>query len=300
MEIDDMSTETIEIYLKNRKEEMMEMTEKKVICYYHSDMDGIASGSIVKKVYPNAKFVKVDYGDEHSFETGYDICIVVDFSFDKQDMELLIKNHKIFCWIDHHKTAMEANKELWDSEDIDGLRSLDKSGCELTWEWFFPHEEMPKAIKLIGDRDMWKFKYGRDTKSFHEFISMTVKEPNVTILDTDNKWIENALDQGCTLLPKKEEQVKMAVEQGCDIELDNNTTRLINTDVNISEVGEYCYKELKYPVALIWSVQGKKVVCSLRSNTVDVSEIAKKYGGGGHKFAAGFEGNLEYIQKLME
>jgi nanoRNase/pAp phosphatase (c-di-AMP/oligoRNAs hydrolase) len=34
---------------------------------------------------------------------------------------------------------------------------------------------------------------------------------------------------------------------------------------------------------------GEQYTVSLYSKTVDVSEIAKKYGGGGHKGAAGFQ-----------
>lgn len=77
-------------------------------------------------------------------------------------------------------------------------------------------------------------------------------------------------------------------------------TRLINTNMNSSETGEYCYKDKEYPIALIWSVRKDVVVCGLRSNTIDVGEIAVKHGGGGHKFASGFTTNLEFIRKLYE
>ena len=48
---------------------------------------------------------------------------------------------------------------------------------------------------------------------------------------------------------------------------------------------------------LLWYVgTANKVKCSLRSNgDYDVSAIAKAFGGGGHKNAAGFETTLEIL-----
>jgi len=46
-----------------------------------------------------------------------------------------------------------------------------------------------------------------------------------------------------------------------------------------------------YPFAAVFWVSQSEKTYSLRSreNGIDVSEIAKKYGGGGHKHAAGFK-----------
>jgi nanoRNase/pAp phosphatase (c-di-AMP/oligoRNAs hydrolase) len=43
------------------------------------------------------------------------------------------------------------------------------------------------------------------------------------------------------------------------------------------------------PVKIMFGISGKQWVVGLRSSSVDVGEIAKKYGGGGHKNAAGFQ-----------
>ena len=273
------------------------------MCYFHNDMDGIASASIVKKVYPNAKFQAVDYGDDwDASDIINSKCIIVDFSFD--NMEELKQYPDILCWIDHHKSAMEKNKELWDSDEIDGLRDITKSGCELTWDWFFPHEKVPRAIELIGDRDMWKFKYGDETRAFHEFVSSRYKEPNIDLL---NLKIDSFMDEfttediGRMLLEKKREQINKSFEQGTDIKFHSHKTRLINTNLNVSGVGEYCYKDKGYPIALIWSKRGDKIVCSLRSNTIDVGKIAESHGGGGHKFASGFTlANFKELEKITK
>ena len=44
----------------------------------------------------------------------------------------------------------------------------------------------------------------------------------------------------------------------------------------------------QYPLCLSFVYMGNKWTVGLYSETIDVSVIAKKYGGGGHTGAAGF------------
>ena len=64
----------------------------------------------------------------------------------------------------------------------------------------------------------------------------------------------------------------------------------------VSEIGSELVKKLP-PIGIIWSQRKDKIVVSLRSNgKVDVSKLAKKFGGGGHKASAAFR--LDLNQKL--
>lgn len=275
-----------------KKVESEKIKNEKIVCYYHADMDGIASASIVKSVYPHAKFIKVNYGDDWKKEDVKDsVCIVVDFSF--PNMKEINKQAKLLCWIDHHQSAKEKNEKLWDSQNIYGFRTTEKSGCELTWAWFSPHEEPPMSIKLIGDRDTWTFNYGDSSKAFHEYISIECKEPNLKLLSND---VDEAIEKGKLLLKKKKEQVIQSFNDGVDTVFFGKEARIINSNSSVSDIGEYCYKNKNYPIAIIWSVRGDKIIFSLRSNSLDVGKMADSYGGGGHKFAAGFEGDLKLLE----
>jgi len=244
-------------------------------------MDGIASASIVKLMYPDAKCIPVNYGDNWNVNDVIDsYCIIVDFSFD--NMQELKQYTDKLCWIDHHKTAIDKN-----DKNIYGIRDISKSGCELTWQHFFPEIKMPRAVELIGDRDMWIFKYGDDTRAYHEYVSMKFKKPNIELF---NKYmVDEAIKNGMILLDKKKEHVRRSFEQGWDIVFQGHKTRVINSNLNVSDTGEYCYKDKGYAVAMIWSIRNDEVIFSLRSDTVDVCKLAEKYNGGGHKFSAGFK-----------
>lgn len=271
---------------------------RKIVCYYHEDMDGIASASIIKDIYPNAKFIGVNYGDDWDVNDVIDsYCIVVDFSF--TNMEELNQYPDRLCWIDHHKTAMEQNKALWEDTSIDGLRDLTKAGCELTWEYFHTDAQIPRAIELIADRDIWKFVFGDDSRAFHEYATMKFKNPFVGLLTPMKNVVKEWVQIGYILLEKKKEQVRQSYEDGVDIIFHNHKTRTINTNLNVSDTGEMCYKN-GYAIALIWSIRNGKVVCSLRSNCIDVSAIAKEYDGGGHKYASGFTVSFDKLGLILE
>lgn len=69
-----------------------------------------------------------------------------------------------------------------------------------------------------------------------------------------------------------------------------------------SELGHALAKKLP-PIAIVWRQEKRKIKVSLRSNgKVDVSKIAKRYGGGGHKAAAGFafEAERKFPWKIIK
>lgn len=273
---------------------MSEINEQ--ICYYHGDMDGIASAAIVKLVFPDCKLVKVNYGDEWKVEDIKNkLVIVVDFSF--PDMSELRRHSKLLCWCDHHQSAKDKNPKLWNSDAIDGLREINKAGCELTWEWFFPHEEIPDAIKLIADRDLWKFEYS-GTEAFNERLYDITNDPEDSIwfvlLTPNNKlayFIRQIVQDGQILLEAKSRRIKQAFDKGHDKTFNGYRCRIMNATSDISEVGHYAVEQ-GYDIGVVWRRVENDISVSLRSEgAVDVSIIAKSFGGGGHKNAAGFSLN---------
>ena len=271
-----------------------------ILIYHHGDLDGICAAAVVSKrlCCYTIKPVSVQYGDSWNLEDVEQAAkvFVVDFSF--SDMETLAKvaGDKLI-WIDHHKTAMERFPELWNS-DIDGMRSTEFAGCELTWKYCFYLKSIPLPVKYIGDRDMWKFIYP-DSKPFCAGINAMIDDP----LDKNWTWIleinrkeENLVDiiiTGEHLLKTQETRVKTLFYSGEDINFQGYKARIVNATSDVSELGEYIYKN-GYDLAIIWNVKNDKFKFSLRSKTVDCSEIAKKYGGGGHPGAAGFTISNKY------
>jgi oligoribonuclease NrnB/cAMP/cGMP phosphodiesterase (DHH superfamily) len=272
-----------------------------IICYHHDDLDGIVAGAIVLEAERNVEFIAVNYGDMWDEELVKDAKVyVVDFSFPV--MMKLKESCKELVWIDHHKTAMEQQIDAWNDEEIKGLRSMELSGCELTWQYFHNGENVPQVVKYVGDMDLWEFDYGNDTKQYCEAAKYIFTTPDDYLLGfmltTGQLNFEKATEikeQGKILIKAKEERVKKVFHKGIDISLQGYRARLMNTTCDTSEVGAYVYTMPEYDMAVMYQIIGNDVILSFRSNVVDVGEIAESYGGGGHKFASGATVDFEIL-----
>jgi len=261
------------------------------ICYHHNDLDGICSAAIVRKYHPDVKCIPCQYGREIKIpEEIADHIFMVDFS-DKYIIEKF-SSLTNFTWIDHHKTAQEDLSDLWNDENIKGTRSTDKAACELTWEYFYPSEATPVPVLYIGDFDMWEFEHVH-TKKFFETAQVILDSPvspswDKLLSDESNPLVKEYIDIGSYLVKAKTKRYQVSFSNGYDIKWHGYKTRVINTNNDISDAGAYA-KERGYDVAIIWYNYKNQIRVGLRcKDEIDVSIIAKQYGGGGHKNAAGF------------
>jgi len=134
------------------------------LCFYHSaDLDGKCSAAVVNYYYVKnisgdyrkpVNFFPINYGDKFPWDlvNNHDV-FMVDFSL--QPYLDMIKLNKVsnLIWIDHHETAIEEN--LKNGELIKGLCKVGYSGCELTWKFLFPSDDIPLSISLLGRYDVW-------------------------------------------------------------------------------------------------------------------------------------------------
>ena len=271
------------------------------VCFYHNDLDGICSAAIVRKANPakidepdtEVKCIPCDYGKEPNPREYPDADIfLVDFTFDRKTMEWLIKRDN-FVWIDHHKTAGEKHPDIWNDKNIKGNRGTAMAACEYTWKYFFPKEMMPPSVASVGDVDMWEFDVEHSLE-FFEAVNAVIDDPYAELWSpllhrfNYGKKYRELIEHGKTLLIAKTKRVKQTFKDGYDGCWHGHKTRFMNTNHDISDCGNYAVKQ-GYPLAFIWYLDNNFIRVGLRSGTVDVSEIAKKHGGGGHKAAAGFQ-----------
>jgi oligoribonuclease NrnB/cAMP/cGMP phosphodiesterase (DHH superfamily) len=76
---------------------------------------------------------------------------------------------------------------------------------------------------------------------------------------------------------------------------------IINMTVLQSDLGNYIVKNYNVDFVLLWRYDNKTdlVECSLRSDQFNVSEVARKYGGGGHIKASGFKLNMMNFYSII-
>ena len=268
-------------------------------CFYHTDLDGKCSAAIVYKYYKeNHKIepecIPINYNMDFPFESikYNELVIIVDFSLQKEgEFDKLLDITKNIVWIDHHKTAIEKHKNM---ENLNGIRSVKKAGCELTWDYYYPDKICPEVVRLLGDYDTWTFKYGEETNHFQQGIRI---HPNHPQYFRWSAWFEN-----------KHDEVNDIVENGRIVILyrDNYYKGLIISwsfmtefegykaiACNAGSVSAQMFESVteNYDIMLPFVFDGNQWIVSIytKRDDIDVSEIAKKYKGGGHRKAAGFE-----------
>jgi oligoribonuclease NrnB/cAMP/cGMP phosphodiesterase (DHH superfamily) len=267
----------------------------KTLCLHHNDPDGRAAGAIVRRALGSGvALYEMDYGVLVPWELIEDTqkVIVVDFSLPKDEMERIAAERELI-WIDHHKTSLEENAKI--SQDWPGLRDTEEAGCVLTWQFFFPNQPVPKAVVLIGDRDIWRWAEA-DTGPFGEGLINQDTRPNndelwVPLLNNDPEAIQELIESGKLLREARLVKMRRMVNgRGFPVTFEGFSTMVINDRGN-GEMGEYI-RSLGYQIAYCYidkMLNGKLYTyVTLYSGRIDVSEIAKRFGGGGHPGASGF------------
>lgn len=127
-----------------------------MVCYYHNDIDGKASGFLVHKLKPKMiedrpqNYYPVSYDSKFDKHTIKDDVVIVDYSISEETYLMLVqicKTARTVTWIDHHKTSLEVVDRHLDQ--IQAIRNLTyfvsdcASGTALTYIYFnIPKDEL--------------------------------------------------------------------------------------------------------------------------------------------------------------
>ncbi len=273
------------------------------VIYHNPCVDGTAAAMIawhyMRTNFPDREivFYPTNYGRLPPDVTGRNV-IILDFSFKKPDLDVMISQANKLLIIDHHKTAQEDLKEVPDEHKI---FDMSRSGAYLTWQWFYPDEDVPLFIQYVSDRDIWtkQMEFGDEFAAWSHTLPMEM-EVYEEYLDNDklNFMIET---KGKPFLELTEYQIDQVCPKATVKFMEHRGmfffVAYLNTTVHRSDIGNKIFQWCKwadfsatYAINDRWNSTG----FSLRSEDcrMDVSAVAKKFGGGGHRNAAGMGVNL--------
>lgn len=271
-----------------------------VTCVYHDvDFDGKCSAAIIKRSIANCQLIGMDYGREFPWDKipAGTVVYMVDFSLPIKDMVTLATSNKLY-WIDHHITAIqEANR--WDLDQLLEYRNtcVDKAACELVWEHVNGSSFCPKGVSLLGRYDVWDHSFDEDVLPYQMGLrthSNTGPDSYIwnKIFTNDLNFYEKTVNAGNYILKYEIEKNKI-IAQGCKIEgtlSDKYNTVALNISLASSKVFDAVWDSSKYELMMAFVFYDNQYRVSLYSDSdsLNVGEIAKSFGGGGHKNAAGF------------
>jgi len=271
------------------------------ICIYHGSCDdGFAAAFVYWLAYGDrdVSFFPGKFYEAPPDVTGKNV-VILDFSYLPEIMKDIQAKSNSLLWIDHHISAIKANADLVPrDQDKFILESEQKEcGASLTFNYLSkacPHLEpsiRPKAefISYIRDRDLWEKKLPQGT----EFSMALRTYPQIfEIWDrlSERLGVYTLIQEGTPMLKMFNANVEMLAKRRYYDTIKGYHVPIVNTNkIYCSEVGEILAED--NPFGATWEYDNSMYVFSLRStkNGIDVSEIARKFpGGGGHKTAAGF------------
>lgn len=277
----------------------------KQIWYHDHCMDGFGSLAAYLTANPDnsddTKLIPMSYNDSFDL-SGVDEVIMLDFSVKADVMAEICKQVSKVLVIDHHKTAKEelGKCDYMGFDNLELIFDMDKSGAVLTWEYFHPGKEVPLILQYIQDRDLWQWKLNnsKDVSAYLKNQGFEDKEWLKDLILCPNgimKYeIHGLIDEGRIIRDVHRKIYENTCKNAQCTKLDDDLMISVNSPEFQSEIGDYLNKKIiaeKLPqkFVAIWWDSGKDIIYSLRSKgDFDVSEVAKRYGGGGHKNSAGF------------
>lgn len=218
--------------------------------------------------------------------------IMIDFTFKASTLKKIDAVASRFAILDHHVTALNEINEAGLAKR--SVLDMEHSGCWLGW--YYAHHDgdppMPEFMEYIQDRDLWKWEL-ENTEAFTASFFGTVEfDLDEWLKLHDEDLVKQHISDGKVIVKHNSLEINNLANHAIDLQWNGYNIKVINSTSHISKLGNQLAKECDF--ALLWLYDSKRrcIKVSLRSdsegNNVNVSNIAKDFGGGGHPNAAGF------------
>lgn len=258
-----------------------------LVLYHSHCIDGFGAGwAAWRQLGDRAEYRPVSH-DEPPPDVG-DVdgrpLAILDFSYPRDTLLELADRASELRVIDHHKTAREA---------LEGLEfcsfDMDKSGAVLAWEHFHPDEPVPELLLYVQDKDLWQWRLSGTAEIIAAIRSYPMDFARWSRWVDDWKTHrEELLEEGAAILRYEREIVNTLVEGASEQTLAGYRILAVNAPLLQSEVANVLAEGRPFGVA--WHEAKGRRYFSLRSREggIDVADLARRFGGGGHARAAGF------------
>lgn len=265
---------------------------KPLVIYHSPCMDGFTAAWACWLIHPDWEYFSATHGNPAPDVTGREVYFL-DFSYKEGQIRDMLEVAKSITVLDHHASAKKELETLLRDGEISGVFDMDKSGARLAWEHFHPGSAVPMFVETVEDRDLWRFKFP-NTKPLCAYIfsfeysfetwnkihSQFQSSTGMTMMLVAGEGIERKHQKDVTELVKRTKH--RTIIAGFDVPIANLPYTYASDAGHLMCEGE--------PFAAICYYTPDGWEFSLRSEECgeDVSEIARTFGGGGHKHAAGF------------
>mgnify|MGYP001589048337 FL=1 len=291
----------------------------RTVLYHGNCQDGLASAfACWQRFGEEAQYLPVLYGQPCPDIPRDHTIYIVDFSYPPETIQALLvarltlgeDREPYVTVLDHHASA-ERDLAALARQGLRGLMicfDMEESGASLTWKYLHagagvrryapdPDEfeyRMPTFFKYVRDRDLWQWRLP-DSKAISlaywaldkDFRSI---EQFAQDLD-DAEGSHRIITEGGAMQRYADALVKEQAARAVYGNIGGYRVPIVNATTLFSEVGDFLCSQEPRPLfcAYYFDRNDHKRQWGLRGRgEVDLSIVAKGYGGGGHPQAAGF------------
>lgn len=268
-----------------------------------------------RKKHKNVKYIPLTHCDPSSNTSNGELkklieeeltgenVVFLDFCLSKTYMEQIYKVCNKLLIIDHHKSTLTHISEPPLTNHA--IITMKNSAAVLAWKFCYPNEKVPLFLKLIEDRDIWKWEFKEQSEPFflarHQDYNKDKTDSYEKIKGfakfEDEKIVNEYIERGKLLIKERDEKVEKVMRTATSAKIAGkfNIKVCVCGDPSIiSYLGNELAKMPKCDFAVIINfypfITDEGIKISLRSlpTTMDVCEVAKLFNGGGHVCASGF------------
>jgi oligoribonuclease NrnB/cAMP/cGMP phosphodiesterase (DHH superfamily) len=256
------------------------------ICIYHGNcQDGFGGAWVIRKcAFPGMIFHPGKHGDPPPDVTNMNV-VMVDFSYKRPILLEMAEAAKSILILDHHKSAQEELVDL--PKNVEVKFNMERSGAMMAWDHYFPMKAPPKILLHIEDRDLWKF----SLENTREIAANLFSYPyNFDVWDMLMEK-EDLVSDGVAIERKHHKDIEEILSVATKhLEIDGHIVPVVNVPYTMGSDAA-AKLAVGWPFAAYYwdSPTGREFGLRSAPDGLDVSVIARKFGGGGHKHAAGFK-----------
>lgn len=269
-----------------------------LVIYHANCSDGFCAAWIAHSILGEAaEYYPAHYGQEPPDVKDREVYIL-DFSYKLPVMQQIYQDCRRLVVLDHHKTA-EADLKGFGGDKAHVVFDMEHSGGRLAWDHFRPGYKRPWLVDYTEDRDLWRWQLAGSRE-----ISAALDSYPRTFAQWDNLYfqypyaseLQPLITQGAAILRYQQKLVDDHCRNAQLMWLGGHEILAVNATCLFSEIaGKLAEQDGGRAFGAAWFIRSDgQRQWSLRSRGeqaggVDVSEIARKFGGGGHRNAAGFQ-----------
>lgn len=205
--------------------------------------------------------------------------------------------------LDHHNTSLHLSNRTW----CDVRQEF--CGTELLRQYLQLEDESSKALAvLIQDHDLWLKKDPRSVElaAFTVFVGQDIFVDRFVNRDVTKEFFDPLETELMKIMTRRRDQfIDQAIKKVVvkDVTWNGNTCKvgyIISPEMNVSLLLDTLLSQ-KPELDVGCQINFEKGSVSLRSRRgYDVSEMAKYFGGGGHKAASGHRISDEIMKGILE